>query len=330
MPLIQIPTGTGASVTGATSTDIQSAFAGEILMAAAANPANEQTVYNPVTEPRETILLHTTYLIDLPYGLDTIEGSGAVPGAQVLIDNPDATFVTDLTGLSVVVATDNIQATIINNNVGGALLAATGAGENSLQGLTGANQFITGIGGVDDVVLDGSYNKLTSNGNDAVNIAGPATVTAAAGGDDGIQLFTGATLAFLNGSSSPMQSVINGAPSTITDLVGSGSTSVTAGTGTEYYFVDTSAGNVTLNANPNAQTAITFVHDAAQSTANITVQNFSLNDYIAISGYSGANAVTSPTNGANSVLLLSDGSTVTFTGVPVTTLQAVVHNNSVA
>ncbi len=330
MPLIQIPTGTGASVTGATSTDIQSAFAGEIAMAAAANPSNEQTVYNPATEPREAVLLHTTYLIDLPYGLDTIEGSAAVPGAQVLIDNPDATYVTDLTGLSVVVATDNIQATIINNNPSGALLAATGAGENSLQGLTGANQFITGNGGVDDVVLNGSFNELTSNGNDAVNIAGPSTVTAAAGGDDGIQLSANATLAFLNESGSPMQSVVDGATNTITDLVGSGATSVTAGAGLEYYFVDTSAGNVTLNANPNAVTAMTFVHDAAVGTANITVQNFSLNDIVAITGYAGASAVTSPTNSANSVLLLSDGSSVTFTNVPVTTLQAVVHNNSVA
>ena len=72
---------------------------------------------------------------------------------------------------------------------------------------------------------------------------------------------------------------------------------------------------------------MTFVQDAAAATGNITVQNFSLNDYVAISGYAGANAVASPSNSANSVLLLSDGSTVTFTNVPVTTLQAVVHNN---
>ena len=330
MPLIQIPTGTGASVTGATSTDIQSAFAAEILMAAAAMPANAQTIYNPVTEPREAIPLRTTYLVDLPNGLDTVEGSGGIPGAQVLLANPGSTYVTELTGLSVAVATDNIEATIVNNNPGGALLAATGAGENSLQGLAGANQFITGNGGVDDVVLNGSYNVLTSNGNDAVNVAGPATITAAGGGDDGIQLFANATLAFANESASPMQSVIDGASNTITDLVGTGTTSVTAGAGVEYDFVDTSAGNVTLNANPNAVTAMTFVHDAAVGTANITVQNFSLNDIVAISGYAGANAVTSPTNAANSVLLLSDGSSVTFTNVPATTLQAVVHNNSVA
>ncbi len=324
MPQFQIPTGFGTTATATTSTDLQTAFVAEFIAIAAALPISTQTVFTAIPA-HDTYLLQSPDLIDLPQGIDTIEGTAAIQTAQVLLAGSSATYVTDLTGVSTVVAGDNTSSTIINNNPSAALIAVTGAGENVLEGLDGANVFITGNGGADNVTLDGFYNTLTSNGNDAVTVGGAATVTATAGGDDGIQLLPGATLAFLNTSSSPMQSVVDGAANTITDLVGQGSTSVTAGNGNEYFFVDTSAGNVTLNANPNAFTGLTFVRDAAVGTANIVVQNLGAADYVAIHGYAGSNIAASATTPNSSVLALSDGSQITFVGVSVAQVQAGVR-----
>ncbi len=122
-----------------------------------------------------------------------------------------------------------------------------------------------------------------------------------------------------------MPSAVFGAPNTITDLVGPGATSITAGVGPEYLFVDTSAGNVSLNANPGSFTGITFVADAPGSTARIQVQNLGSADYVAIHGYAADNVIASATAANSSVLMLSDGSQVTFLGLSVAQVQASIH-----
>ena len=325
MPSTPLPTGTGATINATTSTDLQTAFFMEIAQSVANTPSSAQIIYTPTSQPRQSIAVNKPITIDLPYGIDTITGTAAVTVAQVLLDSPGDTYVTDLTGVSTVVAADNIGSTIVNNNVAGGLIAVTGAGQNLIEGLAGANQIITGTGGIDNVVLNGGANSLTSNGIDTIQVGGPSTVTAAAGGLDTIQLAANTTLAFLNQSAVSAPSDVYGASGVIMDLAGQGSVSITAGAGEEYFFVDTSVGNVTVNANPYSNDAITFVKDANTSTANIQVQNLGSGTIIAIHGYSGYNIAASATQPGSSVLALSDGSQVTFVGASTAAVQAVLR-----
>ena len=325
MTTTQIPTGTGVSFTATTSSPFQTAFLQQILNTAATTPAGNTTVYTPNSQPSQTISLRTATLIDLPYGFDTITGTAAVPLAEVILDNAGATYVSSLTGVSVVVAADGVQATIINNNLSGAMIAATGAGQNQIQGRAGANQIITGTGGVDNVVLAGGANNLTSNGVDTVQVSGPSTITAAIGGNDNVQILNNAALAFLNQSASPVASTVNGAAGCVVDLAGPGSTSITAGAGEEYYFVDTSVGNVTLNANPFANDALTLVKDANTGGANIQVNGLGTANIVAIHGYAGYTVTNSTTAPGSAVLALSDGSQVTFTGVSTAAVLSVLR-----
>ena len=243
----------------------------------------------------------------------------------MLLDSAGGTYVTELTGVSTVVAADNTNSTIVNNNLGGGLIAVTGAGQNTIEGLGGANQVITGTGGVDTVLLEGGANSLTSNGDDVVQIAGPTTVTAAAGGLVNLQLQNGTTLAFVNQSAVGLPSTVTGAAGMIMDLAGPGSTSINAGLGTEYFFVDTSAGNVTLNANPFLADALTLVSDAPAATANIVVNGLGTGDLVAIHGYAAYNITAAAANPANAVLALSDGSMVTFVNTPVAAVASVLR-----
>ena len=314
MTTTQIPTGTGVSFTATTTSPFQTAFLQLILNAATMTPANNTTVFNVNAQPREMIALRTATLIDLPYGFDTITGSAAVPLAEVILDNANATYVTSLTGVSVVVAVDGAFSNIINNNAAGGMIAVTGAGQNQIEGLAGANQIITGIGGTDNVVLGGGSNSLTSNGVDTVQISGPSTITATATGTDAIQILNNAAVAFLNTSTSAVASTVNGAANAVVDLVGPGSTSVSAGAGQEYYFVDTSAGNVTLNVNPFANDALTLVADAPNGGAAIQVNGLGTGSIVAIHGYSTYSVAQSATTPGSAVLALSDGTQVMFTG----------------
>ena len=325
MPQIQVPTGTGTTVAASTSTDLQTAFVNQILAAAAAMPATSQTIYTPNAALRQTVLLRTPIAIDLPSGVDTIEGGAAVPQAQVVLASSGGTYVTELTQVSIVVAADNTSSTIVNNNLGGGMIAVTGAGQNTIEGLGGANQVITGNGGVDTILLEGGANSLTSNGDDIVQVAGPTTVTAAAGGLVNIQMLNNTTLAFVNQSAVGLPDTVSGASGMIMDLAGPGSTSITAGAGTEYFFVDTSAGNVTLNANPYVTDALTFVRDAPGATANIVVTGLGTASLVAIHGYGGYSITASTTNPANAVLALSDGSRVTFANTAAASVASVLH-----
>ena len=315
MTTTQIPTGTGVSFTATTSSPVQTAFLQLILTAANNAPANNTTVFTPGAQPSQSISLRTATLIDLPYGFDTVIGSAAVPLAEVILANADATYVTNLSSVSIVVAVDGAQATIINNNPGGAMIAVTGAGQNQIQGRAGANQIITGTGGTDSVILGGGSNSLTSNGADTVQVSGPSTITAGAGGTDAIQILNNAALAFLNTSASPVASTLFGAAGCVVDLVGPGSTSISAGAGQEYYFVDTSAGNVTLNVNPFANDALTLVADANNGGAAIQVNGLGTASLVAIHGYGSYTVTQSTTAPGSAVLGLSDGTQVTFTGV---------------
>ena len=193
------------------------------------------------------------------------------------------------------------------------------------------NQFVTGAGGSNAVLLDGVANSLSTAGSDVVLAGGPSTVTATGGGVDAITLAANTTLAFINGSSAP-GSFVHNAAGGIVLLAGPGSTQIVPGTGTEYDFVDTSAGNVTISAGPG-QNLFTFIKDADASTANITVflppaasvgASFpSLGDVVAIHGYT-ASSITAGGTGI-AVLALSDGSQITFDNTSVASLQTMLR-----
>ena len=255
---------------------------------------------------------------------DAIFGSSATPLTDVALAGQGNTYYTNTTPLSVVVAADNSNSSIVNNNPFGGLIAATGAGGNVLLGLAGANQFVTGTGGQDIVVLNGAANSLTTNGSDAVLVGGPSTITAAAGGVDNVLMTAGTSLAFINGSRTATDTITGAANGTIT-LAGPGATSVASGAGPEAFFVDTAAGNVTLNGNLQTSDAFNFVKDAATTpgAANVVVNNFAAGDTIGVHGYAGAQ-FTVAASGTGSVLALTDGSTVTFTNVSAATLAATV------
>ena len=326
---VQIPTGGGFSLPATTSTPIQTAFALSIITAAGL-PGVGETFYNPLRMPAaEAITLATPVLIDLPASLDAITGTAAVPLVRVLLDNPNATYVTGGTAASTVVATDGTPVTIVNNNPGGALIAVTGAADgtagNLLEGLSGANQFITGSGGRDAVLLNGVVNNLTTNGADAVLVGGPSTIDATASGLDTVAMTAGTSLGFINQSTTPAADSIAGAANATVLLVGGGNTSITAGAGSESFFVDTAAGNVTLNGNPGGADAFTFIKDAPVASAQALVTNFTAADVVAVHGYAGFNVQASAATPGAAMLALSDGSQVTFTNVSVAALQQAVR-----
>ena len=228
--------------------------------------------------------------------------------------------------ISIVTAADNSNSSVVNANPIGGLIAATGAGGNVLEGLAGQNNFTTGVGGNDIVILNGASNTLTTNGSDAVLVGGPSTITAASGGVDNVLMTTGTTLAFINASRAGLVDTITGASGGLVVLAGTGSTSVASGAGPESFFVDTAAGNVTLNGNLQANDAFTFIKDAATTpgSANVVVTNFAAGDAVNVHGYAGAQFTIGSTAAGGSVLALTDGSTVTFTNVSAATLAATV------
>ena len=84
---------------------------------------------------------------------------------------------------------------------------------------------------------------------------------------------------------------------------------------------------MTLNGNLQTTDAFIFVKDAATTpgTANVLVNNFAAGDTIGVRGYTGAQfTVGSAANGIGSTLLLTDGSSVTFTNLSAAALAATV------
>ncbi len=255
-------------------------------------------------------------------GATTLSGSAALPVADIVLDNPGVTYTTGATGASIVAAGDGAAATIINNGPTDALIAVTGAANNTLEGLAGANQFITGTGGQDAVLLYGVANSLTTSGADAVLVGGPSTVTAAASGLDLVAMTSATTLTFVNLTAGSAADSITGAAGATVILAGPGNASVTAGAGPEGFVVDTSAGNVTLNAAPSGNDTLLFVKDANQGSASVVVNSFAPTDTLALHGYASFN-VQAGAGGA--VLALSDGSQVTFNGAAVATIQQAIQ-----
>ncbi len=324
---IPVPNGLGGFDLVTTSSPLQTAFAQQVAAAAAATPGAQTISTQNPRQPQQAVTLTSPVLIDLPDGFDTITGTSAIPFAQVLLDNPTATYVTAGTAVSIVVAADAVSDVVVNNNPGGVLLAVTGAATfngsgDTLEGLAGANQFVTGNGGRDAVLLDGAANNLTTNGTDLVLVGGPSTITAAAGGLDNVLMTAGTTLAFINTSSPQTVDSVRGAANGIVLLAGPGSTAVTAGPGTQFFFVDTSAGNTTLNGGVSGVNAFTFVKDSNNATAQVQVNNLTQNDIVAIHGYTGFNVQAAP---GGAVLSLSDGAQVTFTGVSAAAVQQAVR-----
>jgi hypothetical protein len=260
----------------------------------------------------------------------TLAGNPTITGVQYALLTGGDAYSTNGAPVSFVVGADGSvpggiggNNDIVNNSPSSALVAITGAGPNTLAGLAGANQFVTGAGGVDNVFLDGVGNALSSNGVDNVNVGGPSTITASQGAVDNVNMTQGTLLAFINGSTSTTSS-IQGAAGGVVVVAGPGNTSITSGAGPEAFYVDTSVGNVTLNANLQSQDAFTFVKDATAGRANVTVNNFAAGDAVNVHGYSGAQYTVGSNAAGSAVLSLTDGSTVTFTGVSAGTLAAVV------
>ena len=298
------------------STGLQNALAQQIIASATGLTANLIT-----GTTGGTVTSSTT--IDLGTG-GILSGSASVPVSNVVLAGTGVTYVTGGSASSLVVAADNSQATIINTNPTGFLTAATGAGPNILVGFGAGDAFTTGNGGNDTVLMYGTTNTLTSNGSDAVLVGGPSTITAGANGVDSILLQQPTTLSFINGSKAGTVDSITGAAGSSVTLAGTGSTSVTSGAGPETFFVDTSAGNVTLNGNLQTTDTFEFVKDATTGTNATTVNSFQAGDNVFVHNYAGYNVTASASNAANSVLVLSDGSQVTFSNVSVATLQATV------
>ena len=253
----------------------------------------------------------------------SLTGVAGVALSNVVLDGPNESYFTGAAPFSQVVAADNSSATIENNNPSGGLLAVTGAGPNQLLGLAGVNAFTTGIGGNDVVILNGAANNLTSNGSDAVLVGGPSTITAAASGIDNISMTASTTLAFINGSKAGVVDTVTGAGTSSITLAGTGSTSVTGGTGSETFNIDTSAGNITLNGSAQVDT-LEFIKDANVATGQVTVNNLGAGSAIDVHGYAGYNITAAAGNAAGSVLVLSDGSQVTFSNVSTATLTATI------
>ena len=254
-----------------------------------------------------------------------------VTASQVLLGGQLGVYFTGATNpltpsTSIVVAADNTNSSIVNDNLSGGLIGVTGAGGNVLLGLTGQNNFFTGTGGQDIVVLDGATNNLSSSGSDAVLVGGASTIQATASGIDSVLLTSGTTLNFINGSRLAADS-ITGAANSFIQVAGTGATSITSGVGPESFKIDTGAGNVTLNGSAQANDLFTFTKDAAinSSSATAIVTNFGAGSQVNVTGYAGAEfTITAAANGIGATLNLTDGSSVTFTNLTTTALAGVV------
>ena len=303
----------GTSVSFATNTIIQQVLAQTILNAA--GPTTTAFVNAPVFN------ITTATTIDQFPGASVVTGNISVANANILLNSQFGTYVTGGTTNSTVVAADNTNSSVVNTNPFGNLIASTGAGGNVLYGAAGGNQFFTGVGGQDLVILNGSSNTLVSAGSDAVLVGGPSTITAAAGGLDTILDTNSASINFINASARGVSSIIGAQGGTIV-VAGFGATSVTSGAGPEAFLVDTSAGSVTLNGSLQTTDVFTFQKGlSAIGTGNELVTNFAQGDIVNVKGYAGFNVAAT---GAGSVLLLSDGSQVTFNNVSAATLAATV------
>jgi hypothetical protein len=304
--------GSGQVVVTTVSNILQQVIAQNILNAAAATIASGSATVS------------SQYTID-PVTGGTILGNPTGPSPQyTLLAGGSQTYATNGAPASFVVGTDPGNNTIINDSGSSALVGITGAGPNNLIAAAGsaATAFYTGAGGVDQVTLDSSANSLSSNGVDNVNVGGSATISAGSTAVDNILLQPGVTLDYTNGSKS-----IDTVTATSSDTViiaGPGSTSVNGLGGANAFYVDTSVGNVTLNANGSTTDAFNFVKDATSASAAVTVSNFGAGDTVNITGYSGAIYSLAPNVSGSAVLSLSDGSTVTFAGVSTATVQAAI------
>ena len=315
-----VPLSGGIVIPIATSSPLQSSLLQSILTLG--QTTTSQTVYLPGQGSiSSSMVLSTQVLLDLPERTDTISGTAGVPVADIVLANPGATYVTGGTAASIIVATDGAPATVINNGAGDALIAATGAASNTLEGLAGANQFVTGNFGEDAVLLDGTANSLTTNGADAVLVGGASTVAAAPGGLDLVLMTAATTLAFTDQSTGPTADTVTGAAGGTVVFAGTGNAVINAGAGAESFLVDSSAGNVTLNGAASGVDTFLFVKDANAGSASVVVNNFTSHDPLAVHGYVGFNVAAAPTG---AVLSLSDGSSVTFTGLSVASIQQAV------
>ncbi len=305
----------GARVAVNTSGDLQQGAAAQILSSAAA-------ATGIVFKTASGALTGGTAIVSGP--ANVVWGATSVPSASVLLNGASDLYIDTGTARSTVVAADDTNSTIISANPYGALVGVTGAGANLLMGLAKAVQFITGVGGQDLVFLDGTRNTLTSSGSDGVFVGGPSTVTATPTGLDHIVMTTGTTLSFVNGSAASAVDSITGAANGSVVVAGPGNTSVTAGAGSESFFIDTAAGNVTLTGNLHATDTFEFIEDGNQGANQTTIANFTGRDAVLLSGYGGYNVAAMVGNPTASVLSLSDGSRVTFTNATAQTVMAAV------
>ena len=307
----------GTSIYFPTSTPFQTALAQQVLGAAFASLSTEFVTGagGPIT---------SSLVVDFSESGSTLTGTSSIPSAQLALGGQDGVYITGGTVASTVVAADNTNTSLVNDNPADALLAATGIGGNVLLGLAGANYFATGIGGQDITVLDGASNSLTSNGSDAVLVGGPSTVTAAPTGLDNILVTTGTTLDFINGSKPGGVDSITGAANSTVVVAGFGAESISSGVGPETFYVDTSSGNVTLNGNLQSTDTFEFVKNMNAATANVVVNNFATGDMVDLHGYTSFNVTAAAGTGTGSILQLSDGSQVTFSNVSASALQQTI------
>lgn len=248
-----------------------------------------------------------------------------------------SSFSTGNSAASEILASDDTSATLINNNPNGSLIGFTGAGGNTLVGEGVVNAFQTGAGGSDAVLFDAEdafnqLNSLTSVGQDLVLINAGTNgtqqtnvVTAANGGSDAITLLNGASLFFDNESTpfagSPT-STLTGSDGSQISVSGPGAISVTAGGGTESFYVSTASGNVTLAGAAGGTDNFIFTPIQQGSTAikpatlnNVdVVTNFTANDLVTLSGY-GAASYGVQVVGGSTVLTLADHTSIVFAGI---------------
>ena len=308
----------GVNVAVNTSSGIQQGFTAQVL--------NSASSTNPVVFTTASGALTTRTAIVSAVN-SVVSGATSVPSATVLLNGQNDTYINGGTTLSTVVAADDSNSTVVNANPQGALVAATGAGNNVLAGFVKANQFVTGENGHDAVILDGASNTLTSNGDDAVLVGGPSTITATASGLDDVVMTRGTTLSFTNSSQPSALDSITGASGGAVALAGSGSTSVKAGAGPESFDVDTASGNVTLTGNAQGADTFTFSADGLAGQNQTTVVNFAATDVVMLHGYSSYQVTSLAGNPGGSMLTLSDGAKVTFADASSATVTAAIKTS---
>lgn len=314
----------GQAVKVTASSQLQAAFAQQILTASAASASASQSAPPQSIQANASgpITLTSSVAVDTSTVAHVVSGSADVPVAQIVMAGSNGAYVTGETRLSTVIAADHSSSAIVNSNPNSGLIAITGAGPNAIAGFAGVNQFVTALEGHDVVIMNGVSNDLTTGGQDAVLVGGPSTTTAAAGGADNVLMTSGTTLAFTNNSA--LVSTVTGAAGAAVSLFGSGSTLVVAGDGAENFNVFSATGNVSLRGSLSGSDTFTFMQDAnnATSTASHVVSNFTERDTVQLRGYAGYTVQDDQSNPNGSVMTLSDGTTVTFTDASAGTVQA--------